>query len=104
VSSIASFCLSRVSVRADWLAAAARLPGKTLHLALALAWVAEREQCSGVRLTRRRLAAWSLSRDAGRDGLRRLAGAGLVRVWRLPGRAPRVVLTEPGTDQPLQRA
>jgi hypothetical protein len=90
-------------VRPDWLAEAARLSGKSLHLglALALSCLAARRRAPGVPLTRRTLAQWSISRDACYDGLRRLEAAGLVQVWRLPGRSPRVILLEPGRDQPL---
>jgi len=88
-------------VRPDWLAKSARLSGKSLHLGVALAWLAGLRRAPGVRLTRRTLQKWSISRDACYDGLRRLEAAGLVRVWRLPGRAPHVVLLEPGEDRPL---
>lgn len=91
-------------VHPDWLAAAARLSGKSLHLGVALAWLAGLRRAPGVRLTRRTLEKWSVSRDACYDGLRRLEAAGLVRVWRLPGRAPHVILLEPGEDRPLDLA
>jgi hypothetical protein len=88
-------------LRPDWLAEAARLSGKSLHLGLALSCLAARRRAPGVPLTRRTLAQWSISRDACYDGLRRLEAAGLVQVWRLPGRSPRVILLEPGRDRPL---
>jgi hypothetical protein len=88
-------------LRPDWLAEAARLSGKSLHLGLALSCLAARRRAPGVPLTRRTLAQWSISRDACYDGLRRLEAAGLVQVWRLPGRSPRVILLEPGQDRPL---
>jgi hypothetical protein len=85
----------------DWLVQAARLSGKTLHLSVALLALTAPRGVSGTPLTRRTLSHWSISRDACYDGLRRLETAGLIRVWRLPGRAPHVILLEPGTDQPL---
>jgi len=90
-------------VRTDWLAAIAGLSGtsKALHLGTALVWLAARQRQPGVRLTRRALATWNLSRDAGYDGLRRLEAEHLIRVWRLPGRIPWVILMEPGQDRPL---
>jgi hypothetical protein len=88
-------------VHPDWLAAVARLSGKSLHLGVALAWLAGLRRAPGVPLTRRTLVKWSISRDACYDGLRRLEAAGLIRVWRLPGRAPHVILLEPGADRPL---
>ena len=90
------------TVRFDWLAIAAAQRGKSLHLVLALAWLASTRRACGVSLTRRTLAKWSLSRDASYDALRRLEAAKLIHVWRLPGRAPHVILTEPGTDTPLK--
>lgn len=89
------------AVHFDWLVQAAALPGKALHLAVALAWLAATGNSPGVSLTRRTLAKWSISRDACYDNLRSLQEAQLVRVWRLPGRAAHVILTEPGTDKPL---
>lgn len=92
-------------VRYDWLAAVASIStrsSKSLHLGIALAWLAATRHAPGVSLTRRTLAKWNLSRDACYDGLRRLEAAGLVRVWRLPGRSPHVILMEPGIDTPLR--
>jgi hypothetical protein len=87
--------------RYDWLAKAAQLSGKALHLSIALSWLSATYGKSAIPLTRRSLAHWNISRDACYDNLRSLEQAGLVRVWRLPGRAPVVVLTEPGTDKAL---
>lgn len=87
--------------RYDWLGEAAKLSGKTLHLATALLWLASAQQLPGVRLTRRVLRAWSISRDARYDAMARLRDAGLVRCLQLPGRSPHVILLEPGTDRPL---
>lgn len=89
-------------VRYDWLAKIATLSGKALHIGIALAWLAASHPTSRTLLTRRVMARWSLSRDACYDGLDRLEHAGLIRVWRLPGRTPHIILTEPGTDLPLQ--
>ena len=96
--------LGTVSGRArfDWLCEAARQPGKAAHLALMLAWQAARASSPAVKPGRRALLRFGISRDACYDGLRRLETAGLVHVWRLPGRLPQVILVEPGTDQPLR--
>ncbi len=90
-------------VRFDWLAAVARLAGrsKVLHLALALAWLSALQARPDVALTRRTMARWGLSRDAAGDGLRFLQHAGLLRCWSAPGRARIVILYEPGGDTPL---
>jgi hypothetical protein len=91
-------------IRYDWLAQVAAVAdrGKALHLGAALAWLAATRGVPCVPLTRRTLARWNLSRDAAYDGLRTLQAHRLLIVWRLPGRAHRVVLTEPGTDRPLR--
>ena len=91
-------------VRYDWLAHVARTArrSKALHLGVALAWLAATRGVPGFALTRRTLARWNLSRDAAYDGLRLLQAQRLVAVWRLPGRALHVLLTEPGTDRPLR--
>lgn len=83
-------------VRYDWLMAAAKLSGKSLHLALALSWLAGLAHSPKVKLTRSTMRRFSLSRDACYDGLRKLEAARLVAVWRLPGRSPMVILL--GTD------
>lgn len=83
-------------VRYDWLIAAAKLSGKSLHLALALSWLAGLTRLPKVKLTRTTMRRFSLSRDACYDGLRKMEAARLVTVWRLPGRSPMVILL--GTD------
>ena len=90
--------------RPDWLAAAAKLNGKSLHTAVALGFLAGLHQEPGVRLTRRTMQKWSLSRDAFYDAIRRLEDAKLIRVWRLPGRSHHVILMEPDQDKPLDLA
>lgn len=88
-------------VRFDWLCEAAQQPGKAAHLALMLAWQAAQAHSPAVRPSRLQLRRFGISRDACYDGLHRLEQAHLVRVWRLPGRLPQVILVEPGTDIPL---
>jgi hypothetical protein len=86
-------------VRYDWLLASIHLPGKALHLALMLLSLSTVRRSASVRPGRKTMAQHGLSRDACYDGLKRLQAAGLVRVWRLPGRTPNIALLEPGTDQ-----
>lgn len=90
------------AARFDWLCEAARQPGKAAQLALMLAWQAAQASSPAVKPARRGLRRFGVSRDACYDGLKRLEDAGLVHVWRLPGRLPQVILVEPGTDQPLR--
>lgn len=90
--------------RFDWLCHAAQQPGKAAQLALMLAWQAAKDNCPAVHPSRSQLRRFGVSRDACYDGLRRLEQARLIYVWRLPGRLPKVILVEPGTDQPLRLA
>ena len=75
-----------------WMQAAARLPGRTLQVALALWYLAGLKKVNTVRLTTKPLADMGVSRDAKYDALSRLEAAGLVSVQRQPGQAPLVTL------------
>jgi hypothetical protein len=78
-----------------WIQAAARLPGRTLQVALALWYLAGLKKTSTVRLTSKPLVEMGVSRDAKYDGLARLEEAGLIAVQRQLGQAPLVsLLTE----------
>jgi hypothetical protein len=88
-------------IRYDWLAEVGKLSGKSLHLGVALAWMAVLRGGPRVQLGRRVMARFSLSRDASYDALRRLEAHGLIKVWRLPGRSPMVILLE-RDGQPLR--
>lgn len=76
----------------SWLAAAARLPGKSLHVGVAL-WYAARLHPSGV-VPLSNLAArmFGLDRNAKYRALACLERAGLVSVERKLGRSPIVTL------------
>lgn len=88
-------------VRLDTLEAATQLPGKAAQLLIGIWLLSVRFKSPTVPLTRRAMARVNVSRYAVTDALRRLEAAGLVVVWRLPGRSPRVTLVEPGTGIPL---
>jgi hypothetical protein len=77
-----------------WLSRAARLPGKSLHVALAIWFAAGLTDNREVKLTGRLLAKFAVLPDAGRRGLRQLEQDGLVRVQRHRGRCPLVVIEE----------
>ncbi len=68
-----------------WLNAAARLPGKTLNVGIAIWWLAGMSKTTSFKLTRKALDQLGVSRDAASDGLRRLEEDGLILVKRLPG-------------------
>lgn len=73
-----------------WLSAVSQLPGRTLHVALAI-WHDQRiRRGEAAVLTSRLLAKFGVKREAGRKALQRLEDAGLVTVERHAGRSPRV--------------
>ena len=81
-------------VRADWLARAAVLPGRTLHYAMAVFMLASIANSSKVAPGPRTLARYGVSVDAAGDALMRLVAAGLVSADRKRGRAPRITLLD----------
>ncbi len=82
----------KITACADWLAAAARLPGKALALAIAIQWMASIHSTGTIVLTSMTTLRFSISRDASYDGLRRLEKAGLISVQRYPGRQPTITI------------
>ena len=86
----------------SWLSSAARLPGKSLHVAVAL-WVLRGERNSRVvSLSNVMSARFGLDRNAKYRGLGWLEGAGLVAVERKLGRAPIVTLNEAPSSHPRE--
>ena len=73
------------SIPMAWLNAAAKLPGKTLNVGLAIWWLAGMSKTTAFKLTRKALNQLGVSRDAASDALRRLEDNGLILVKRLPG-------------------
>jgi hypothetical protein len=71
-----------------WLEKAAALPGKALHVALALHWLSGLTKGNPFKLTQKALDLMHVSRDATDAGLQRLEDAGLIHVERKPGRRP----------------
>ena len=68
-----------------WLNAAAKLPGKTLNVGIAIWWLDGMSKTPAFKLTRKALNQLGVSRDAASDALKRLEGNGLILVKRLPG-------------------
>jgi hypothetical protein len=85
----------------DWIGRAACLPGKTLHVALALQYLAGLQKTHTVKLGAKALAVLGVARDAKYDALDRLQEAGLITVVRTRGRAP-VVTMLVGTKEAKQ--
>lgn len=81
-------------VHLEWLAEAARLPGRTLHVACAAMFVASLRRSPYLRLAPHVLKRFGVSRDAGYEALTRLGDAGLVAVSRGRGRLPRLCLVD----------
>ena len=73
-----------------WLSEAAKLPGKTLNVAIALWWRHGMARGRPFKLTRMALKALNVKRDAASAGLARLEQAGLIKVERKPGQRPTV--------------
>jgi hypothetical protein len=78
----------------EWLHRAAMLPGRALHVALAVWYAAGVGKCNQVRLTKNHLTRFGVKYDAGRRGLFALERVGLVTVDRHPGRCPIVTILE----------
>ena len=85
-------------IRGDWIGQAARLPGKALHVALAIWYLFGLTKRFPVVLTRRVLGLFGVRPDAGRRALGQLEGEGLVSVDRHAGRCPRVTILEPSKE------
>ena len=73
-----------------WLNAAAKLPGKTLNVGIAIWWLAGMSKTTAFKLTGRALDQVDISRDAASSALKRLEAQGLIRVQRSPGQRPTV--------------
>lgn len=73
-----------------WLGSAASLPGKTLHVGIALWWLHGMAKGKPFKLTQKALQTLNVERDAASAALKRLELAGLIRVMRKPGLRPRV--------------
>ena len=74
----------------DWLNAAAKLPGKTLNVGIAIWWLAGMSKDTAFKLRRKALDQLGVSRDAASDALKRLEEQRLILVKRSPGQRPTV--------------
>lgn len=83
----------------DWLSCAASLPGKAINVALALLWLSGMAQSGSVKMTRKTLERFHISRDAYLDALHRLESARLVGVQRHAGQTPIVKIRAMGENQ-----
>lgn len=82
----------------SWLNAAGQLPGKALHVGLAV-WMASRvTKTNRFKLGRKWYAGYDVGPRALRTALRRLQGAGLIRLEKRPGSLPIVTLLRGDDD------
>lgn len=79
----------------DWLAACARIPGRALHVAIALAFESGLKKRMTVKLSPSHLRELGVDADASRRALLRMETEGLVSVERRPGQAPVVTIHAP---------
>jgi len=97
-SPISSIKLTRPNPRRvvdlDWLARAAKLPGKTLHVACAIWFVVSLHRTPTIRLAPYALRMFGASRDCCYDSLRRLADAELIVLSARRGRLPRLTVVD----------
>jgi hypothetical protein len=81
-----------------WITKAAGVEGKTLHVAIALWFLAGLKRSRTVALSQSALRLFGVSRQAGYRALFRLEGAGLVSVERHQGRNPIVTIRVTDTE------
>jgi hypothetical protein len=72
----------------DWLRKAAELPGRALHVAIALKLQADLERSTAIKSQRALVESFGVDRYAERRALAALAEAGLIRLVRHRGRRP----------------
>ena len=77
-----------------WLSAAARLPGRALHVAIGIRLWTGIKKTDRIAFSVSTLAELGVSRPAAYRGLTALEGRGLVTVDRHRGRKPRVTVVE----------
>ena len=76
----------------SWIEKVASLPGKVLHVALAIRWLVDMNQNHPVKLTRHAMEQFNFSADAGSDAIKILEREGLIQVQRLKGQRPWIKL------------
>jgi len=87
----------------EWLSAAGRLPGRALHVAVAIAFLDGFENTGTVKLRPRVCRELGLDRHASGRGLSQLENARLVKAEHRRGAAPVVTILTPKTE-PEQKA
>lgn len=88
----------RGPVPLDWLCEAARLPGRSLHVGLAIWYAAGLNRSASVPLSNVAGHKFGLDRNSKYRALAWLEGAGLIKVERKLGRAPIVTIVSAGAS------
>lgn len=83
---------TEIPLNIEWLQRASQLPGRTLHLALALAVESYQRQAASVSLKARELESYGVKPDAASDALDRMVKANLLSADRAQGRVAQVRL------------
>jgi hypothetical protein len=78
----------------DWLSRAAALPGRSLHVAIAVWFMAGLKKTNVVPISNVTSLQFGLDRNAKYRALDWLESANLIKVERRPGRAPIVTILE----------
>jgi DNA-binding transcriptional ArsR family regulator len=91
-------CQLSLNLSAVWLEAAAKLPGKSMHLAVVLLRLTTVEQTDRVVLINRACERFGLDRNAKYRALLSLEAAGLIRVQRKQGQSPIVTIVTGGAS------
>lgn len=83
----------------DWFAAAARLPGKALHVGMMLWFYVGLKKSRRLKFPLTRLIQFGMDRSRASRGLKALERSGLVRVVRGSGRSPEVTVLDVGPPE-----
>ena len=78
----------------DWLCAAARLPGKSLHVGIAVWFLAGLHRSGVISLSNKTSERFGLDRNSKYRGLAWLEAQGLITVERKAGRAPVITIND----------
>lgn len=78
----------------DWVSMASKLPGKALHVANALWFIAGIKNCRTIALSGKVLRGMGVKRNAAYRGLTALEASGLVSVIKYSGRCPVVTIND----------
>jgi hypothetical protein len=84
----------------SWLSQAAKLPGKTLQVALTLWYLRSTSDGGAVKLTKKALELFNVNRETAGDAVCRLEEEGLITVDRQPGMKHTVMILAPEPIQP----